>query len=167
MWILHPSYWKGVQLVHYAHHDDLAGALTYSPPIQITDWRVKLLPIAKHLIRDFPKGEEFFADPKAESQLWSYDEYPVAAGDEIMNKLGAEVIQNLPRVSCPLLIFYSTKDPMVGKKGIQLLYDRVSSTDKDLVILHESGHVVTVDSEWEVVAEKSYQFIVERVPQVA
>jgi esterase/lipase len=103
------------------------------------------------------KGEEFFADPKAESQLWSYDEYPVAAGDEIMNKLGAEVIQNLPRVSCPLLIFYSTKDPMVGKKGIQLLYDQVSSTDKDLVILHESGHVVTVDSEWEVVAEKSYQ----------
>lgn len=146
-----------------AHHDDLAGALTYSPPIQMKDWRVKLLPIAKHLIRGFPKGEEYFADPKAESQLWSYDEYPAAAGDEILNKLRAEVIRNLPRVSCPLLIVYSTKDPMVDAKGVQLLYDQVGSTDKELVTLHESGHVVTVDSEWKVVAKKSYQFITERV----
>jgi esterase/lipase len=55
----------------------------------------------------------------------------------------------------------------VVQKGNQLLYDQVSSTDKELVTLHESGHVLTVDSEWEVVAEKSYQFIMERVPQAA
>jgi carboxylesterase len=150
-----------------AHHDDLAGALTYAPPVQITDWRVHLLPIARYLIRGFPKGEEFFADPVAESRLWSYDEYPAAAASEVLIKLNAEVIRLLPRVSCPLLIVYSTKDPSVGEKGIQLIYDQVSSTDKELVTLHESGHVLTVDSEWEVVAEKSYQFIMERVPQAA
>lgn len=141
-----------------AHHDDVAGALTYSPPLQITDWRVHLLPIVKHFLRAFPKGKEFFADPTAEARLWSYDAYPVAATTEVM-KLSAEVITLLPRVSCPLLIVYSTKDPSVGQKGVQLLYDQVSSTDKEMLTLKESGHVVTVDAEWEAVAEKSYRFI--------
>lgn len=56
---------------------------------------------------------------------------------------------------------------MLAEKGIQPLYDRVSSTGKEWLTLHASGHVVTVDSEWQVVGEKSCQFIMERVPQAA
>jgi esterase/lipase len=35
----------------------------------------------------------------------------------------------------------------------------VASPDKQLVLLHNSGHVLTLDSDWEVVAEQTYAFI--------
>jgi esterase/lipase len=37
--------------------------------------------------------------------------------------------------------------------------DRVGSKDKQLLLLHNSGHALTVDSEWELVAERTYAFI--------
>lgn len=38
-----------------AQHDSLAGELACSPPIKVKDWRVHLLPVARHLMRGFPK----------------------------------------------------------------------------------------------------------------
>jgi len=44
-----------------------------------------------------------------------------------------------------------------------MAYERIGSTDKELVTLRNSGHCLTVDSEWEAVAEKSYEFIREHL----
>ena len=41
----------------------------------------------------------------------------------------------------------------------QFSYDQAGSTDKELVTLHNSGHCLTVDSEWESVAAKTHEFI--------
>ena len=41
----------------------------------------------------------------------------------------------------------------------QFVYDQVGSTEKEIVTLHNSGHVLTLDREWQQVAEKTFQFI--------
>ena len=47
---------------------------------------------------------------------------------------------------------------MIHPKCAQYVYDRIGSTEKEIVIPDNSGHVITVDSEWEHVAEQTYKF---------
>ena len=98
--------------------------------------------------------------------LWSYDTYPTVAAFELLKSI-PEVKELLVQVTCPLLAIYSKSDPTVTPDGVQLIYDQVSSTDKQLVEFNECGHVITVDKEWQLAAEKTYQFILKHVPERA
>ena len=146
-----------------ANVPDLAGAILYSPAIMVTDPRRHFLPIVKYLIRQLPKPEDHFTDPKAGSRLWSYDAYPTGASHEAM-KLIERVKQCLPFVTCPILIIHSTADDTIHPDSARFIYDHVGSAEKDIITLHNSGHVLTLDSEWAQVAEQTFQFIRKLVP---
>ena len=146
-----------------ARHSDLAGAIAYSPPTMVADRRSLLAPVLKYLMRQVPKGEDDLHDPEAEAYIWSYDGWPTAGVHELQ-KFTKEVKRLLPQVTCPLLIIYSTDDKTIHPNSAQFTYEQVGSTDKELVTLHDSGHVLTVDAEWESVAEKTYQFIQAHAP---
>jgi carboxylesterase len=148
-----------------AHHPELAGAIAYSPAVMLADRRTYLVSVLKYLIRQVPKPEDDLTDPQAKARLWSYDAYPTAPAHELM-KLTAQVKRLLPQVRCPLLIIYSTADRAIHPRSAPCTYERVGSRDKELVTLHNSGHVITVDREWEFVAQKTYQFIVDHLPTV-
>jgi carboxylesterase len=155
----------GALLTFYlaAHHSEVAGAMAYSPAIMISDRRSHLVPVLKYVIRQLPKPEDDLTDPQARLRLWSYDMYPIPASHEV-TKFIKQVKRLLPRVNCPLLIIYSTEDQTIHPNSAQFTYERVGSPDKELVRLHNSGHVVTVDREWETVAEKTHQFILDHLP---
>jgi len=145
-----------------AQHDELAGAITYSAPMGVTDWRSKLLPIFKRFIPQVTKSEDFMIDPEAKLQNWSYETTPTSAAHEVLKFMG-EVMHLLPRVNCPVLIINSSEDPEIRLDSGQNVYVHTSSTDKKLIMLHNCGHVITIDSEWELVAEETYKFIKNRV----
>lgn len=148
-----------------ANVPDLAGAALYSPSIMLTDPRRHFLPIIKHLVGQLPKPEDDFTDPEAKSRFWSYDAYPTAASHELI-KFIKQVKQSLPRVTCPIRILHSTGDTVMHPESAPYIYARVGSTDKEIVTLHNSGHVLTLDSEWKQVAEQTYQFAKKLVPTV-
>lgn len=145
-----------------ANVPDIAGAILYSPAIMVTDPRRHFLPIVKYLVRQLPKPGDNFTDPEAGSRLWSYDACPVAASHEVM-KFIEQVKRCLPRVTCPIFIIHSTADDTIHPDSAQFVYDRVDSTVKEIVTLHNSGHVLTLDREWEQVAEQTYQFILKHI----
>lgn len=167
----HPVFIGGLSLgsllsLYTASNDpELAGAILYSPAIMITDPRRHFLPIFKYLIRQAPKPEDDFTDPAAGARHWSYEAYPVAATHELM-KFIQQVKRCLPQVTCPILLIQSTADDSIHPDCATFVYDQVSSTDKEIITLHNSGHVLTLDSEWELVAEQTYQFIRRLVPIV-
>nr|HRJ44044.1 alpha/beta fold hydrolase [Caldilineaceae bacterium] len=136
----------------------LAGAILYSPAIMLTDPRRHLLPVLKYLVRQLPKPADNFVDPEAGSRLWSYNAFPVAASYEVIKLIG-QVERHLPRVTCPLLVVQSTADDSIHPDCAQFVYERVGAAEKEIVTLHHSGHVLTLDQEWEQVAEQTYQFI--------
>lgn len=144
-----------------ARHPDLAGILVYSPAIIANDPRSYLVAILKHLIPSVPKPADYFADPTARAALWTYPVYPTVAAHELMKLIGA-ARRALPDVACPALIVHSRRDPTIHPRSAQVVYDGVRSADKRLIELHDSGHVITLDSEWEQVAEESYCFISQR-----
>ena len=140
-------------------HPELPGAILYSPAVVLADRRIYLTPVLKYVVAKMPvSGESDLTDPQAQSQLWHYDETPLFAAHELL-KLIRRVRRLLPRVTCPLLIIHSTGDTAIHPNSARYTYDRVGSTDKELVTLHNSGHCLTVDSEWEAVAERTYEFI--------
>ena len=141
-----------------ALHPELAGAFTYSPAVVVADRLIYLTPILKYLIPKKPKSDvSDLTDPEAEMRLWSYEENPTSAAHELL-KLIRRVRRLLPQVTCPLLIIHSTLDTTIHPQSAQFTYERAGSADKELVTLHNSGHCITVDSEWEAVAKKTYQF---------
>ena len=81
-----------------------------------------------------------------------------------MARLRARIQPLLPRITLPTLIIYSTLDRLIAHNSAQFTYDHIGAADKTLIALHNSGHDVTLDSEWKEVAEQTYQFIRKHLP---
>ncbi len=142
-----------------AHRPELPGAILYAPATLIADRRLYLTPILKYLIPKMPKsGESDLTDPQAHLRFWSYDEHPLAAAHELL-KLTRRVRRLLPQVTCPLLILHGIHDRAIHPRSPHYTYERAGSTDKELVTFTNSGHGLVVDSEWEAVARKTFEFI--------
>jgi carboxylesterase len=144
-----------------AQHPDLPGVILYSPAVWVDNWMIYLTPALKYLVRIQRKSDNSdtdLTDPEAHLRLWSYDGNPIYAAHELL-KLTRRVRRRLPRVTCPVLIIHSTGDTAIHPASARRTYERVGSEDKELVTLDNSGHCITVDSEWETVAEKTHQFI--------
>ena len=55
----------------------------------------------------------------------------------------AAIDRDLPRVTCPLLVFHSEDDTSVSIAGAHRLLDRSGSREKRLEVLADQGHVLT------------------------
>jgi carboxylesterase len=142
-----------------AHHPKLPGVVAYSPAVWPADRLIYLTPVLKYAIREKTKSDDSdLADPKADLRLWSYEENPAFAAHEFL-KLLRRVRRLLPRVTCPVLVIHSIRDTAIHPDSARRTYERVGAADKELVTLYNSGHCLTVDSEWERVAAKTYAFI--------
>ena len=144
-----------------ARRRELPGAVLYSPALQIASRLLYLSPLLKHLVATTAKSAESdLTDPEARLHLWSYERNPVRAAHELL-KLTAHVRRRLSQVYCPLLVFQSTRDRTIKPDSGQFTLDHVSTParHKELVTLHNSGHCLTVDSEWESVAKRTCAFL--------
>lgn len=146
-----------------AQHPDLPGAMVYAPALKIADRRLALSHVMKYFIRSIPKGDTYYQDftsPTAVEHIWSYEANPVAAGAQL-DSLRRAVQRMLPQITCPLFIVHSTLDPTIRMDSAEAIRDGVSTPPADvtLLTLHNSGHNLLVDSEWEHVAEQTTRFI--------
>ena len=135
----------------------LHGVIAYSPPIVMAHPRAFLTP-SKYLIPSLPKPKHYFADPNAEGRLWDYRVAPLRAYHELL-RFNKEVGRNLDKVHCPILIVHSTSDAEIHGRSANATYEGVRSEDKEVLTLRRSGHVVTLDVEWEQVAQSTFSFI--------
>ena len=145
-----------------ARHPEIMGLITYSPPIGVRNKLIHLSPYLKYFIRQWGKADDNadtdLTDPEAVKRLWSYETNPTWGAHEVY-KLMRLVRRELPAITRPILIMQSTKDEAVAAAAGQLLYDEIGSSDKEFVLLHNSGHCITVDAEREEVFQHSHDFI--------
>jgi carboxylesterase len=145
-----------------AHHPSIRGLLPMAPAIKIDSPLVPLTVALRHVIKYVPTAalpKEDLADPEAADRIWCYDKTPMWGAGEIY-RLQRKVMHALPRIRQPVLIFQGQRDTSVNPQAAQSLYDRIGSSDKELVWLEESGHNLLVDAEREEVWARSYEWIV-------
>jgi carboxylesterase len=97
-------------------------------------------------------------DPHVAETPPSFDRLPVKVVLE-GEYLKDEVKEHLDRIEEPILILQSTSDNRAAPGSAQYIYDHVSSIRKDLLWLHHSGHVLTMDYDMDIVFRMIWDFI--------
>ena len=86
-----------------------------------------------------------------------YAHFPVNLFCEIRH-LFSKCIRRLERVTCPVLLVQSVHDDITGPRNSKFIHDNVGSRVKEIVLLENSYHLVTVDLEREKVAQSVSRF---------
>lgn len=150
-----------------ARHPELAGMVLISPAYKVANKLAPLAPLLRRLISSVPKSRESdLSDPSAERLLWHYPCWPTGGVAELWRLRGV-VKQHLPQISVPALILVSSQDASIAADSGQAVYAALGSPDKELVRLHHSGHVMTVDVEQETVFAQIWGFVTGHLPRLA
>jgi carboxylesterase len=138
------------------HPDRVAGVVVVNPVVATNRWDVKLLPVLKHLIRSFPAVGNDIKKPGGNEH--AYARTPLKA---IHSMMGAwkPLIEDLPRITAPLLYFRAPEDHLVDDASQPIITSRVSSSELTERTLLESYHVATLDNDAEQIFEESAEFI--------
>ncbi len=147
-----------------ARYPTIAGAILYAPALIARDWRMKFVRPFRHIMRWNRKEEpqdSDLTDPEAHKMLWSYDVIPGESAYQV-SLIQKEARRLLPSITVPVLIFQSSRDASIRTDCGQIVHDEIGSADKTLIVLHNSGHCLTVDSEREFVWQTTHEWIVAR-----
>ena len=67
---------------------------------------------------------------------------------------------HLARITAPILVIQGERDNMVSPDTAQGIYNSVGSTDKELLMIPNSGHILTLDAAHEFVWQRAHDFMV-------
>lgn len=163
--------------------EQVAGVIALSPTLFYDGWNVPwtrhLLPIAYHTpLKHFfyfkeesPYGvknagvrrrihasyHEARMEDNSDVARNGYPYYPMTLICEVRLLVG-HLKSKLKRVVTPLLLVQAVEDDVTSVRNSEFIRDRVSSLDKEIVLLHDCYHVITADQERETVAEKVAEF---------
>jgi carboxylesterase len=148
--------------VHLAMEREVSGLVLLSPGFWVRDWRIRLMPLLRHLIQYVPKDlsqdNSDLADPEAHKRFWSYEVHSTEAAYQYL-VLQRLTRPELPRVRQPTLVVYAVRDQSIAPYGGPRTYERMGAQDKELLALHKSGHGLVVDSECELVFQRVHKWI--------
>lgn len=142
---------------------DIPAIVVMAPGLIASDWRANWIWLLKHFITfsayDPARHGDDLTDPEARKRdLWSYMGTPTSAAEQVV-MLQRVVKPDLPKIAMPVLILHGLRDRTVKTASSQYVYDHISSKDKELIWLHNSGHCLWVDSEKLQVWQKVHEFI--------
>ena len=86
------------------------------------------------------------------------NDFPMTGFRELL-KLSAVIRKDLDKVTSPILIIHSKEDDLTSLKSSDIVNKKVSSTDKEYIILYDSYHMVLYDNEKEFVFKKASDFL--------
>lgn len=75
-----------------------------------------------------------------------------------VDRLITRVRSRLSRVTTPTVILQAREDDMTSPRNAYLVYDEISSTKKDLILLEDCYHVITVDKQKKAVVQHLIDF---------
>ena len=137
------------------HGPRVAGLTLVNPVINITDPRMRALPV----LRVLPSLAGITNDIAKPDQVeWGYDRLPLRALYS-QTFLWADVRRNLDRVNQPLLVYRAIHDHVADASSVRLIKAGVRSSDQTYIELRRSYHVATLDYEADDIFSESVAFI--------
>jgi len=136
-------------------HPEVSAILCYAPALRLKlgKIRVFLLTLCAPFLPSIPKP------PAKDDSLWQgYGVYPLK-GAYHLKLLQKAIYSRLPEIHQPVLIVQGRLDPTVHPRSPEIIYERASSTVKELHWLERSTHCVILDKEHELAEELSLDFL--------
>jgi carboxylesterase len=136
-----------------ASRPEIRALVTQAGFIRLRDWRVRLLPVVKHVVRwESPSSEVDLYNPEAVNDLYSYGRRPTRAIAELA-RLGSMVGTELAAVFRPILVLQGGRDSVVDPSNAERIIAGVSSEIRAYRLFTRSGHGLSVDVDRQEVAK--------------
>lgn len=154
------SFGSALSLDHAARHPGrVKGLVLLAPFVKTNDPLRFVAPVASKLIKSVPGvGNDICLEGQDEL---CYDRVPAAASVNML-RFVRKVRNNLGAVTTPTLIMHGRQDHTSPPSNAQLIHDGIASTDKELVWLENSYHVITMDNDRDEVFRRTHEFISKR-----
>lgn len=136
-------------------HPESTAILCYAPALRLKLGRVMifLLRLLVPFLTSIPKPASTDDNP------WQgYSVQPLKGASQLL-RLQKEVLPLLSHICQPILIVQGRLDPTVHPESPQIIYDRVSSSVKELHWLEQSTHCVILDKERDRAADLTLDFL--------
>lgn len=125
----------------------LSGVFAVCPPLRLRDYSTNFMPaqdvwhrILGKLKRD--KLDVDFLKFSSENTYINYDRNPVIGIKNVGNFL-EHLQEQLGKIEHPSLIIHAENDPIVDSRGSKVMYNEISSTRKEYILLASSRHIIT------------------------
>lgn len=146
----------GLLALKIAQYAPVLGIATLCAPVKVRDKRMGLIQYLQYVLpykkRSKKKAEHI------EREIYVLDRTPLNCVVSL-SKLMKNVERVLPQLSQPILIAQSGKDETVDPCSAELLYNRIGSKQKEIIRFENSGHIITLDKERDVLFDRLTQFI--------
>lgn len=136
----------------------LSPAVTLPPAVRAALWFAARTLGERGRQRLLPRGLSDIRDPEIRATHPKSPPFPIAAALSF-NQLRLAVRSRVGAVAQPQLIVHSVLDRTCPVAGARWLARKVGSRDVELCILEKSGHVIPVDVERQVAAERIVSFL--------
>ncbi|MRJ77816.1 alpha/beta fold hydrolase [Aeromicrobium sp. SMF47] len=139
---------------------DVAALVLVNPAVSVKRLDVKLVPVLQRVIPSMPGIGNDIKRPGQDEV--GYDRTPLKALASQL-KMWKDVRAGLDRVTAPLLLFRSADDHVVDETSQAIILDGVASPVKELITLHDSFHVATLDNDAPRIFDHTAAFIDQHV----
>jgi carboxylesterase len=139
---------------------DVEAIVVVNPAIALKNRALFFLPLLKFVVPSLPGiGNDI---KKTATDEIGYDKVPLHALASQL-KMWKEVRANLGKITQPMLYFKSDVDHVVDPSSRDLIMTGVSSQTADLIALHDSYHVATIDNDAQLIFDTTAEFIAQYV----
>jgi len=142
-----------ISLYLCATHPEMKAVAPICAPIDLHDWRLRLLPILKHMFTYFPfeqpvdiLDKSLLENPVAIESGKRYGQPAIPSVLELL-ALIRETREKLRDIRLPILVIQGRKDGLVPPSNAEYIFQNVASLDKRILWLENSAHVATLDFE--------------------
>lgn len=141
-------------------HKDIKGVVLINPALTLPSYE-KWIGVSNPRYLD-----ESAPDIKAENvHEITYSKVPIQSIHQLQALMG-RTPELLPLINHPLLCFKSAVDHVVPPENTDYIFDHVSSEEKEVVKLHNSYHVASMDNDRAQIVLQAHSYIQEKIGEL-
>jgi esterase/lipase/1-acyl-sn-glycerol-3-phosphate acyltransferase len=153
----------GLLALRHAQQYDTEGVIAINSALKLNNLQVSYIVPTLNAFNEMishlhAKGIREWIDNKSENPDINYAKHPLASVAQ-MEKIMTRVDRGLKKVTEPILVLQGDNDPIVNPKSAQLIYKKVSSKVKKLVMLPRKHHIIVTGTGTKEVFETIHRFI--------
>jgi len=148
----------GALALHLAATTELSGAVALATPLIRDLWLLWAARLLKYVVPFRRKGPSNLLDGEALAARVSYSHTPTRSSEQLVRFL-RHLWHELPDIKAPVLLMHSVQDQTADPRSMPEVYGRLGCHDKEMIWLHNSGHIVTEDHDRQLVYDRTWRFL--------
>lgn len=139
------------------HPDVIAGVVTVAAALKFKDPLSALSPLLAKAVRYWPSPRSF-NDPERARACTNYPKFATDAFVSLY-EYSRTIAERLPEMHVPIRVLQSKADQVIAPESANIIYEKVSSPQRQIVWFEKSGHEMMQDLEADAVFREVMDFV--------